>query len=59
VLKLPASWLLRLRHNPFYDYQQRRVLDWIDRASQPSSSAGADQQGRRTPPIRTSFAVSG
>jgi alpha-beta hydrolase superfamily lysophospholipase len=33
VLKLPAQWLLRLRHNPFYDYQERRVLDWIDRAS--------------------------
>jgi len=42
VLKLPASWLLRLRYNPFYDYQQRRVLDWIDRASRPSATTSAD-----------------
>lgn len=33
VLKIPAQWLLRLRHNPFYDYQERRVLEWIERAS--------------------------
>jgi alpha-beta hydrolase superfamily lysophospholipase len=33
VLKLPAQWLLRLRHNPFYDYQEQRVLDWVDRAN--------------------------
>ncbi|MBK1618915.1 hypothetical protein CKO42_10825 [Lamprobacter modestohalophilus] len=33
VLKVPAQWLLRLRHNPFYDYQEQRVLDWIDDAS--------------------------
>jgi hypothetical protein len=43
VLKIPAQWLLRLRHNPFYDYQERRVLDWIERASgrgDPSPAAG-------------------
>ncbi|MCF8015031.1 MAG: alpha/beta fold hydrolase [Chromatiaceae bacterium] len=33
VLKVPAQWLLRLRHNPFYDYQERRVLNWIDEAN--------------------------
>jgi hypothetical protein len=22
--------LLRLRHNPFYDYMERRVLEWLD-----------------------------
>jgi hypothetical protein len=32
-LKIPAQWLLRLRHNPFYDYQARRVLEWIETAS--------------------------
>lgn len=37
VLKIPAQWLLRLRHNPFYDYQERRVLEWIERASGPGS----------------------
>jgi alpha-beta hydrolase superfamily lysophospholipase len=43
VLKIPAQWLLRLRHNPFYDYQERRVLEWIERASgrgDPSPAAG-------------------
>jgi alpha-beta hydrolase superfamily lysophospholipase len=30
LLKLPASWLLRLRYNPFYDYLERRVLEWTD-----------------------------
>jgi alpha-beta hydrolase superfamily lysophospholipase len=30
LLKFPADWLLRLRHNPFYDFQERRALDWID-----------------------------
>lgn len=29
MLKLPDSWLLRLRYNPFYDYLERRVLEWI------------------------------
>jgi hypothetical protein len=33
VLKLPAQWLLRLRHNPFYNYQGQRMLDWIDDAN--------------------------
>jgi alpha-beta hydrolase superfamily lysophospholipase len=36
VLKLPAQWLLRLRHNPFYDYQEQRVLNWIDSANDRS-----------------------
>ncbi|TVQ94889.1 MAG: alpha/beta fold hydrolase [Chromatiaceae bacterium] len=29
VIKIPAQWLMRLRYNPFYDYQERRVLDWV------------------------------
>lgn len=29
MLKLPNSWLLRLRFNPFYDYLEQRVLDWL------------------------------
>ena len=44
LLKIPAQWLLRLRHNPFYDYQERRVLEWIERASgrgNPSPPGGA------------------
>ena len=30
VLKLPDSWLLRLRYNPFYDYLEERVLGWLE-----------------------------
>ena len=41
VLKVPAQWLLRLRHNPFYDYQERRVLEWIG-----SANAGAGSGSR-------------
>lgn len=29
LLKVPADWLLRLRHNPFYSYFESRVLDWL------------------------------
>jgi alpha-beta hydrolase superfamily lysophospholipase len=29
ILKLPDSWLLRLRYNPFYDYMEQRVLGWL------------------------------
>ncbi|MBT8428630.1 MAG: alpha/beta hydrolase [Gammaproteobacteria bacterium] len=29
MLKLPDSWLLRLRYNPFYEYMEQRVLDWL------------------------------
>ncbi len=32
ILTLPLEWLLRLRHNPFYDYLEARVLDWVARA---------------------------
>ncbi len=37
VLKVPAQWLLRLRHNPFYDYQEQRVLTWIEQANNAGS----------------------
>jgi hypothetical protein len=29
LLRFPASWLMRLRHNPFYDYQEARILEWL------------------------------
>jgi hypothetical protein len=32
MLRLSSDWLLRLRHNPFYDYLERRALAWIDSA---------------------------
>jgi len=33
LLKFPADWLLRLRHNPFYDFLEDRALEWLDGAS--------------------------
>lgn len=42
VLKVPAQWLLRLRHNPFYDYQERQVLSWISDANERAQGAPAD-----------------
>ena len=36
ILNLPASWLLRLRYNPFYDYLEYRVLEWVAQTSPPS-----------------------
>jgi alpha-beta hydrolase superfamily lysophospholipase len=32
LLKIPYSWLVRLRHNPFYSFLETRVLDWVDNA---------------------------
>jgi hypothetical protein len=45
VLKVPAQWLLRLRHNPFYDYQERRVLDWIGGAGRSARPAPKTESG--------------
>lgn len=28
-LLFPASWLMRLRYNPFYDYLEQRAIDWV------------------------------
>jgi len=47
VLKIPAHWLLRLRHNPFYDYQERRVLEWIERANSGDPDAVGFRDGGR------------
>jgi alpha-beta hydrolase superfamily lysophospholipase len=30
LLKISANYLLRLRHNPFYDYLEQRVLGWVE-----------------------------
>ena len=35
LLRFPADWLMRLRHNPFYDYQEGRVLSWLGVAMEP------------------------
>jgi len=30
LLKIPYDWLLRLRHNPFYDFLESRMLEWVN-----------------------------
>ena len=30
LLKFPTSWLLRLRYNPFYDFLENRVIEWMN-----------------------------
>jgi len=40
LLKLPGDWVLRMRYNPFYDYLETRVLDWL---STNTVAAGAGQ----------------
>lgn len=32
LLKISSDWLLRLRHNPFYDFLESRALQWVDGA---------------------------
>jgi alpha-beta hydrolase superfamily lysophospholipase len=32
LMKISSDWLLRLRYNPFYDYLERRVLEWVEGA---------------------------
>jgi hypothetical protein len=32
LLRIPYDWLLRLRHNPFYDYLEQRAIEWVDTA---------------------------
>ena len=29
LMRISSDWLLRMRHNPFYDYLEQRVLDWV------------------------------
>jgi hypothetical protein len=41
LLVLPADWLLRLRHNPFYAYLNARALSWIDNAGGVARPASA------------------
>jgi len=32
LLRIPTDWVLRLRYNPFYDFLERRTLEWMDSA---------------------------
>jgi alpha-beta hydrolase superfamily lysophospholipase len=31
LLQIPIDWMIRLRYNPFYDYLEKRTLDWLDK----------------------------
>ncbi len=42
LLRFPADWLMRLRHNPFYDYQETRVLEWLSGPLLPSQESRLD-----------------
>lgn len=36
MFALPSDWLLRMRYNPFYDYLEKRVIDWANQNSERS-----------------------
>ncbi|MFQ5993452.1 MAG: alpha/beta hydrolase [Acidiferrobacterales bacterium] len=38
LLQFSSDWLLRLRHNPFYDFLETRVLEWVDGASDQNAT---------------------
>ncbi len=46
LLQFPADWLLRLRHNPFYEYLETRVFEWLDRAGGNTAHSGAQRDGQ-------------
>ena len=40
LLKIPYEWLVRLRHNPFYEYLESRTVAWMKRAGENQSTVG-------------------
>jgi alpha-beta hydrolase superfamily lysophospholipase len=52
LLRFSSDWLLRLRHNPFYDVLESRTLDWVDdgpRPPEPSGTIDVGDQARPNP----------
>ena len=47
LLQFPADWLLRLRHNPFYDLLEARVFEWLDGAGIETTRPGPKGDGGR------------
>jgi hypothetical protein len=39
LMKISSDWLLRLRHNPFYDYLEWRLLEWIGNANTQNNTS--------------------
>ena len=33
LFKLPDNWLMRMMYNPFYEYLERRAVEWLDKDS--------------------------
>ena len=33
LLTIPSDWMFRLRYNPFDDYLENRMLEWVDNTS--------------------------
>ena len=49
LLLFPSDWLLRLRHNPFYEFLEHRTLEWIGGTASPARPVAADAV---SPPAR-------
>ena len=43
LLTIPSDWMFRLRYNPFYDYLETRMMDWIDKANAKALQSGLFQ----------------
>lgn len=43
LLTIPPDWMFRLRYNPFYDYLEKRSLDWVDKANAKALQSGLYQ----------------
>lgn len=43
LLQIPSEWMFRLRYNPFYDYLENRMLDWVDKANAQTRQTELDQ----------------
>ena len=54
VLKLPGNWLLRQRHNPFFDYQQQRILEWFDQNRRGQADLDRADEGRKVTSLQRS-----
>ena len=33
LLTIPSDWMFRLRYNPFYDYLEHRMLEWVNKTN--------------------------
>jgi alpha-beta hydrolase superfamily lysophospholipase len=45
LLLFPADWLLRLRHNPFFAFLEKRTLEWLEQADGAPAAAAEERAG--------------